>query len=198
MVELLISVGSNVSDNIDDWDESKLSEVAEKKHGEHDRKRPNQTDIVSFCVCNEPNNFFHLYEFCFSFQVCKYFLEAVENSKYGWFWECPNGDGCIYRHALPSGYLLKKDKKKLEEHKQLNEISLEELLEKEVLYLKFWECKISCYSCLIFTLNISACTAEVRKSYESDAGNIYLLEEEEITRAEKENCRRREREKEKY
>lgn len=104
---------SKEDDNIDDWDESKLSEVAEKKHGERDRKRPNQTDIV-----------------------CKYFLEAVENNKYGWFWECPNGDGCIYRHALPSGYILKKDRKKLEEHKQLNEISLEELLEKERTQLK--------------------------------------------------------------
>ncbi|KHN83472.1 Zinc finger CCCH domain-containing protein 15 -like protein [Toxocara canis] len=95
-------------ENMDDWDETKLSEVAEKKHGEKDRKRPNQTDIV-----------------------CKYFIEAVENSKYGWFWECPNGDGCIYRHALPPGYILKKDRKNLEEQKRLNEISLEELIEKE-------------------------------------------------------------------
>ncbi|VDN02621.1 unnamed protein product [Thelazia callipaeda] len=95
-------------DKMDDWDESKLSEVAEKKHGEHDRKRSNQTDIV-----------------------CKYFLEAVENNKYGWFWECPNGNACIYRHALPPGYILKKDRKKLEEQKRLNEISLEELIEKE-------------------------------------------------------------------
>ncbi|OZC07641.1 hypothetical protein X798_05358 [Onchocerca flexuosa] len=100
---------SKEDDNIDEWDESKLNEVAEKKHGEHDRKKPNQTDIV-----------------------CKYFLEAVENSKYGWFWECPNGDSCIYRHALPPGYVLKKDRKKLEEHKRLNEITLEELIEKEV------------------------------------------------------------------
>ncbi|EJD75545.1 hypothetical protein LOAG_17330 [Loa loa] len=104
---------SKEDDNIDEWDEFKLNEVAEKKHGEHDRKRPNQTDIV-----------------------CKYFLEAVETNKYGWFWECPNGDGCIYRHALPSGYILKKDKKKLEEHKRLNEVSLEELLEKERAELK--------------------------------------------------------------
>ncbi|VDN58101.1 unnamed protein product [Dracunculus medinensis] len=65
------------------------------------------------------------------FQVCKYFLDAVENNKYGWFWECPNGDGCIYRHALPPGYILKKDRKKLEEQKRLSEITLEELIEKE-------------------------------------------------------------------
>ena len=43
------------------------------------------------------------------FQICKYFLEAVENSKYGWFWTCPNGgEQCSYRHALPKGYVLKK------------------------------------------------------------------------------------------
>lgn len=47
----------------ENWDEDKLNEVAEKKHGEKDRKRPNQTEII-----------------------CKYFLDAVENNKYGWFW----------------------------------------------------------------------------------------------------------------
>lgn len=31
----------------ENWDENQLNEVAEKKHGEKDRKRPNQTDIVS-------------------------------------------------------------------------------------------------------------------------------------------------------
>lgn len=90
------------------WDEKQLNDVAEKKHGEKDKKRPNQTTIV-----------------------CKYFLDAVENAKYGWFWECPNGEKCIYRHALPEGYILKKDRKKMEELKKLEEISLEELIEKE-------------------------------------------------------------------
>lgn len=37
-----------------------------------------------------------------------FFLEAVEKSKYGWFWSCPNGTSCIYRHALPPGFILKK------------------------------------------------------------------------------------------
>ncbi|GMT28753.1 hypothetical protein PFISCL1PPCAC_20050, partial [Pristionchus fissidentatus] len=92
----------------EDWDETKLADVAEKKHGENDRKRPNQTEIV-----------------------CKYFLEAVESAKYGWFWECPNGKTCIYRHALPPGFVLKKDKKAADDQKRLNEISLEELIEKE-------------------------------------------------------------------
>uniref|UniRef100_A0A0N4ZPJ8 Zinc finger CCCH domain-containing protein 15 homolog n=1 Tax=Parastrongyloides trichosuri TaxID=131310 RepID=A0A0N4ZPJ8_PARTI len=92
----------------ENWDDNKLKEVAEKKHGDKDRRRPNQTDII-----------------------CKYFLDAVENNKYGWFWECQNGESCIYRHALPEGYILKKDKKRLEELNKREEISLEELIEKE-------------------------------------------------------------------
>lgn len=91
-------------DNMDDWDEDKLKEVVEKKHAE-DKQRPT-TDII-----------------------CKHFLEAVEKSKYGWFWECPSGGKCIYRHALPPGFVLKKDKKKAEEKK--NEISLVDLIERE-------------------------------------------------------------------
>lgn len=55
-------------------------------------------------------------------------MEAVEKSKYGWFWQCPTGEKCIYRHALPPGFVLKKDKKK--EDKK-NEISLEDLIETE-------------------------------------------------------------------
>lgn len=56
-------------------------------------------------------------------------MDAVEKSKYGWFWECPNGEKCIYRHALPVGYVLKKDKKILDEKK--TEISLVDLIENE-------------------------------------------------------------------
>merc|ERR1711971_104951 len=44
-------------------DEDKLAEVVAKKHG---AEKSNDTDII-----------------------CKFFLEAVENNKYGWFWECP-------------------------------------------------------------------------------------------------------------
>lgn len=65
-----------------------------------------------------------------SLQVCKHFLEAIENNKYGWFWVCPGGgDICMYRHALPPGFVLKKDKKKEEKE---DEISLEDLIEREV------------------------------------------------------------------
>ncbi|KAI4470491.1 zinc finger-containing protein p48znf [Holotrichia oblita] len=90
-------------ETMENWDEDKLKEVIEKKHGK-DKKMPT-TDII-----------------------CKYFVDAVEKSKYGWFWTCPSGENCIYRHALPPGFVLKKDKKKDDKK---NDISLEDLIEKE-------------------------------------------------------------------
>ncbi|CAI9174241.1 unnamed protein product [Rangifer tarandus platyrhynchus] len=90
---------------MDNWDEKKLEEVVNKKHGEAEKKKP-KTQIV-----------------------CKHFLEAIENNKYGWFWVCPGGgDICMYRHVLPPGFVLKKDKKKEEKE---DEISLEDLIERE-------------------------------------------------------------------
>ncbi|KAK6009076.1 hypothetical protein OSTOST_26024 [Ostertagia ostertagi] len=101
-------LGKDEDDNMENWDESKLNEVVNNKHGEANKKL-NQTTIV-----------------------CKYFIQAVEESKYGWFWECPNGgEKCQYRHCLPEGYVLKKDRKKMEELDKENRISLEELIEKE-------------------------------------------------------------------
>lgn len=41
--------------------------------------------------------------------VCKFFLDAIETHTYGWFWGCPNGETCQYRHKLPEGYVLKSD-----------------------------------------------------------------------------------------
>jgi len=91
------------NDNMDDWDDETLADVIAKKHGS---EKSNQTDII-----------------------CKYFLDALENSKYGWFWVCPyGGNDCKYRHALPPGFVLKKDKKR-EEKK--DEISIEELIEEK-------------------------------------------------------------------
>ncbi|XP_022179812.1 zinc finger CCCH domain-containing protein 15 homolog [Myzus persicae] len=92
------------NDTMENWDEDKLKEVVDKKHGETDKKHPS-TDII-----------------------CMYFLEAVEKSKYGWFWSCPNGTSCFYRHALPPGFVLKKDKKKDDKK---DEIQLEDLIERE-------------------------------------------------------------------
>jgi hypothetical protein len=92
------------TDTMDNWDEAKPEEVVNQKHGESDKNKP-KTDII-----------------------CKYFLEALESSKYGWFWQCPNGELCHYRHALPPGFVLKKDQKKLNPDDM---ISLEDLIEKE-------------------------------------------------------------------
>lgn len=60
-----------------DWDEEQLRKVVLSKKG-------NQRTTTD--------------------KVCKYFIEAIEDGKYGWFWICPNGgDKCMYKHALPPG-----------------------------------------------------------------------------------------------
>ncbi len=67
-------------EGMDDWDEEKLRKVVMSKHG-----NPKTTTD----------------------KVCKYFIDAVENGKYGWFWQCPNGgDKCMYKHSLPVGYVI--------------------------------------------------------------------------------------------
>lgn len=88
-------------EGMDGWDQAKLEQVVASKKS----NRPT-TEIV-----------------------CKYFIEAVEKKKYGFFWECPNGRDCIYRHALPPGFVLKSQKAKQEEEEE--QISLEEFLETE-------------------------------------------------------------------
>ncbi|RUS31023.1 hypothetical protein BC938DRAFT_478607, partial [Jimgerdemannia flammicorona] len=90
------------ADTMDKWDQSKLEEVVLSKQG-----NPRTTTDI----------------------VCKHFLEAIENQKYGWFWECPNGGmECKYRHALPPGFVLKSQKKKDDDKE---EISIEDFLETE-------------------------------------------------------------------
>ena len=86
------------------WDQQKLEEVVNSKHAAQDA---NKTDIV-----------------------CKFFLEAVQKSLYGWFWICPNGESCKYRHALPPGYVLKKPDS-LNVDSDEEEVPLEERLEQE-------------------------------------------------------------------
>merc|ERR1712002_998899 len=90
-------------EGMNDWDQETLEDVVKKKHGS---TNTNKTDII-----------------------CKYFLEAVEKSLYGWFWNCPNGEKCMYRHALPPGFVLKKDQKKEED--EAEKVSLEEHIENE-------------------------------------------------------------------
>ena len=91
------------ADTMDTWDQAKLEDVVILK-GKKSGPRT-ETDIV-----------------------CKFFLEALEDRKYGWFWACPNGgDTCMYRHALPQGYVLKRDIVKEEKE----EITIEELIDSE-------------------------------------------------------------------
>ena len=66
-----------------------------------------------------------------AFQVCKHFLHAIEKAIYGWFWECPNSERCIYRHALPPGFVFKKIGSQMLENEQVA-ITIEELVDKEV------------------------------------------------------------------
>lgn len=92
------------------WDEEKLRQVVTSKHG-----NPRTTTE----------------------KVCKYFIEAVENSKYGWFWQCPNGnEKCMYKHSLPPGFKLKTKEqraaeKALMDKSPLNTLTLEDFLESE-------------------------------------------------------------------
>jgi len=60
-------------------------------------------------------------------------LHLRVHARFGWFWECPNGgEKCQYRHALPAGFVLKSQRKALEDAEKANTISLEEFLEVEV------------------------------------------------------------------
>ncbi|KAK5118223.1 hypothetical protein LTR85_008203 [Meristemomyces frigidus] len=97
-------------DDMTDWDEEKLRQVVMSKHG-----NPKTTTD----------------------KVCKFFIEAVENGKYGWFWTCPNGgDKCMYRHSLPPGFVLKTKEqraaeKALMDKSPLATLTLEDFLESE-------------------------------------------------------------------
>eukprot|EP00879_Flechtneria_rotunda_P031024 GHRR01033847.1.p2 GENE.GHRR01033847.1~~GHRR01033847.1.p2 ORF type:complete len:110 (-),score=28.48 GHRR01033847.1:17-346(-) len=92
---------------MEDWDQDTLEKVVKEKHGSE--KPSNATSII-----------------------CKYFLDAVEKRQYGWFWKCPNGADCKYRHALPPGYVLKSQMKELlEEEAAQNARDVTDMIEEE-------------------------------------------------------------------
>ncbi|KAI7837815.1 hypothetical protein COHA_008303 [Chlorella ohadii] len=93
-------------EGMEDWDQETLEKAIAQKHAAENKNRP--TSII-----------------------CKYFLEAVEKKQYGWFWQCPNGKECKYRHALPPGYVLKSQMKELLELEAANRQSVEEAIEEE-------------------------------------------------------------------
>ncbi|KAM3534185.1 hypothetical protein MY4038_002575 [Beauveria bassiana] len=93
-----------------DWDEEKLRSVVLSKKG-------NQKSTTD--------------------KVCKFFVSAIEDGKYGWFWICPNGgDKCMYKHALPPGFVLKTKEQRAAEKALLDKsplktLTLEDFLESE-------------------------------------------------------------------
>ncbi|KAF4633674.1 hypothetical protein G7Y89_g4439 [Cudoniella acicularis] len=94
----------------EDWDEEKLRSVVLSKKG-------NQKTTTD--------------------KVCKFFIEAVEEGKYGWFWTCPNGgDKCMYQHKLPPGFVLKTKEQRAAEKALLDKsplktLTIEDFLESE-------------------------------------------------------------------
>lgn len=95
-------------DKMEDWDEEKLRKVVLSKHG-----NPRTTTE----------------------KVCKYFIQAIEDGKYGWFWTCPNGgDKCMYKHSLPPGFVIKTKEQRASERAAADKaptLSLEDFLESE-------------------------------------------------------------------
>lgn len=66
--------------------------------------------------------------------TCRNFLDAVEKNLYGFNWTCANnGDACQYRHMLPQGYVLNRDKNNQQddEEDEEEEMTLEEKIEEE-------------------------------------------------------------------
>ena len=93
------------SETMEDWDQDKLEQAIEQRHGSHNRNQP--TAII-----------------------CKYFLDAIEKKQFGWFWICPGGgEECKYRHALPPGYVLQSQIKALAKEAAANKKTIEEEIE---------------------------------------------------------------------
>ncbi|KAG2444374.1 hypothetical protein HXX76_001130 [Chlamydomonas incerta] len=91
-------------EGMEDWDQATLEAAVRQKHANENKP----TDIT-----------------------CKFFLDAVEKKLYGWFWKCPNGDECKYRHALPPNYILKSQMKELLEEEARNAKDIAESIEEE-------------------------------------------------------------------
>ncbi len=99
-------------DTMELWDQSKLEAVIAKKHGA-EANSLNETTIV-----------------------CKHFLKAVEKQQYGWFWNCPGGDDCKYKHKLPKDYVFKADLVAMMREAAMNRKSDQDELREELEKLK--------------------------------------------------------------
>lgn len=92
-------------EGMEDWDQTKLEEAIKQKHGNEANSNVSTTII------------------------CKHFLGAIEKKIYGWFWSCPGGKECKYKHALPPGYLMKSEMQALLAAERANLPTQEESLE---------------------------------------------------------------------
>src|SRR6266852_2243378 len=146
------------TDTMDKWDEEKLRSVILSKHGNPRTTTEVQCPPL---ILEHPLTYFPLLIFLDRMQVFYRgrrdtkvrprgppLLSSAQRSnresdfshsshfsifcRFGWFWQCPNGELCQYRHALPPGFVLKSQKKAMEEAEKANTISLEEFLEVEV------------------------------------------------------------------
>lgn len=89
-------------DTFENWDQEKLQEVV----GFNQRKYAGENRTE---------------------KICKHFLDAVEKRQYGWGWQCPSGFDCIFRHCLPEGYELQRDKKVEKVVKQSDDQVIEDI-----------------------------------------------------------------------
>jgi len=122
---------------MENWDEEKLRNVVLSKHGNPrtttDVRRDAspfgpvlnpRTDCVQILYRGHRDSKVGLRE-CYCLTCPNHVF-----SRFGWFWECPNGgEKCQYRHALPPGFVLKSQRKAAEEAAKASVISLEEFLE---------------------------------------------------------------------
>jgi len=99
---MLIQKRDLENDTMDTWDDLKLADVIAKKN------------------TGKPGNP--------TAGICKHFIKALEERKFGWFWECPQGTKCPYRHALPPGFKL--ETKKAKDDKPV-ERPIEDILEEK-------------------------------------------------------------------
>ena len=124
--------GEKKKDDMADWDEAKLRSVVMNKHG-----NPKTTTDKGMSFPRSSFNHDMDLTLTMLVTVCKYFIEAVEDGKYGWFWTCPNGgNNCKYKHSLPPGFVLKTKEQRaaeraLADKSPMNTLTLEDWLETE-------------------------------------------------------------------
>ena len=59
------------------------------------------------------------------------FFASWPQGLYGWFWKCPSGPECKYKHKLPPGFVLKKKKTDDDDDDEDEGPTLEEIIEEK-------------------------------------------------------------------